>query len=74
MLYLRAVRANGSNTGESPSSTMQLFGYGCIPVGAASPLLVLIHPSSWKGPKLEVVPAERSERYFLPPRKTTRTV
>lgn len=32
MLYLRAVGANGSNTRESSSSTMQLSGYGCIPV------------------------------------------
>jgi hypothetical protein len=49
MLYLRAVRANGSNAGESPSSTMQLSGYSCIPVGAAPPLLLVrIHPSAWK--------------------------
>jgi hypothetical protein len=49
MLYLRAVRANGSNTGESPSSRMQLFGYGCILVGAApSLLLALIRRSAWR--------------------------
>src|SRR5215216_3774687 len=30
---------------ESPSSTMQLFGYGCITVGPDPSLLPLIHPS-----------------------------
>src|SRR5215204_3868089 len=29
---------------ESPSSTMQLFGYGCITVGPDPSLLPLIHP------------------------------
>jgi hypothetical protein len=43
MLYLRAMDANGSNAGESPSSTMQLFGYGCIPVEPVPYLLDPIH-------------------------------
>jgi hypothetical protein len=47
-MYLRAGRANGSNTRGNPSSTMQVFGYGCIPVRAAPSLLFLIHPSAGK--------------------------
>jgi hypothetical protein len=35
---------------------MQLFGYGCIPVGLGLSLLALIHPSAKTGrsPKLQV--------------------
>src|SRR5215210_7903377 len=33
---------------ERPSSTMQLFGYGCITVGPDPSLLPLIHPSASK--------------------------
>src|SRR5215207_7973414 len=49
ILYLRAVGANGSNARDSPSSTMQIFGYGYSRVGPAPSLLVLIHRNAWKG-------------------------
>jgi len=49
MLYLRAVGANGSNAGENPSSTMQIFGYGCILLLWGLPLLVLYSPECLEG-------------------------
>ena len=54
MLYLRAVGANGSNVRERPSSTMQIFGYGCIPVGPAPSLLALYSPNLVEGKFSEV--------------------
>src|SRR5215218_4683555 len=48
ILLIRAVRTTGSSARESLSSTMQLFGYGCITVGPDPSLLPLIHPSDTK--------------------------
>src|SRR5215204_6965211 len=46
ILLIRAVRTTGSSARESLSSTMQLFGYGCITVGPDPSLPPLIHRTS----------------------------
>ena len=53
---------------ESPSSTMQLFDYGCITVGPDPSLLPLIHLSAWKrnSPKFAVF--RGFSRKGLPPK------